>query len=46
MGVEPRRQSKNEAANNFAGQMKLIHEKAQAALMKAWDEMKRYADQN
>lgn len=45
MGIEPNRTSKNEAASEFAGRMKRIHEEAQAALIKARDEMKRYADQ-
>jgi hypothetical protein len=45
MGVEPRRQLKNEAADDFASQMKHVHEEAQAMLMKAHDEMKCYADQ-
>jgi hypothetical protein len=45
MGVEPRRQSKNEAVDNFASRMKSVHEEAQAALTKARDEMKRYTDQ-
>ena len=44
MGMEPRRESRNELAADFAGRMKKIHEEAQAALIKARDEMKRYAD--
>jgi len=46
MGVEPRRTSKVEAAEDFAKRMQRIHEEAQAALSKARDEMKRYADQH
>jgi len=46
MGVEPCRTSKVEAAEDFAKRMQCIHEEAQAALSKARDEMKRYADQH
>jgi len=35
-----------EAAEDFAKRMQRIHEEAQAALSKARDEMKRYADQH
>ena len=44
MGVEPNRQPKVEAADDFTKQMKFIHEEAQAALTKAKEEMKCYAD--
>lgn len=46
MGIEPRRESKNESASDFASRMKKIHEEAQAALVKAREEMKRFADHN
>ena len=45
MGFEPRREGKVEAAEDFAERMKRVHEEAHAALTKARDEMKRYADQ-
>ena len=44
MGVEPHHQTKVEAADDFTKQMKFIHKEAQAALTKAKEEMKRYAD--
>ena len=44
MGVEPNRQPKVEAADDFTKQMKFIHDEAQAALTKAKEEMKYYAD--
>ena len=44
MGVEPHHHAKVKAADEFANRMKQIHEEAQAALIKAQDEMKRYAD--
>jgi hypothetical protein len=44
MGVEPHRRSKVEAVEDFAGRMKQVHEEAHAALAKAKEEMKRYAD--
>ena len=40
MGVEPHRQTKVEAADDFTKRMKFIHEEAQAALTKAKEEMK------
>jgi len=46
MGVEPHRMSKVEAVEDFAKRMQHIHEEAQAALSKARDEMKHYADQH
>lgn len=46
MGFEPRRESRNEVANDFASQIKQIHEESHAALVKAREEMKCYADQN
>lgn len=45
MGVEPRRNIKSEAAEDFALRMKKVHEEVEAALNKAADEMKRFADQ-
>lgn len=45
MGFEPRRQSKNESANDFATQMQKVHKELQAALSKAQEEMKRFAGQ-
>ena len=44
MGVELHRQTKVEVADDFTKRMKFIHEEAQAALTKAKEEMKRYAD--
>ena len=44
MGVELHRQTRVEAADDFTKRMKFIHEEAQAALTKAKEEMKRYAD--
>ena len=44
IGVEPNRQTKVEAADDFTKWMKFIHEEAQAALTKAKEEMKHYAD--
>ena len=46
MGVEPNRQAKVEAADDFTKQMKYIHKEAQAALTKAKEEMKHYVDYN
>jgi hypothetical protein len=45
MGIEPVRRTKVEAASEFAERMKKIHEEAQAALVKAQEDMTRYADQ-
>ncbi|KAG5633255.1 hypothetical protein H0H81_009395, partial [Sphagnurus paluster] len=45
MGIEPVRKIKVEAASEFAERMKKIHEEAQAALVKAREDMTRYADQ-
>ena len=44
MGVEPHRQTKVEAVDNFTKWMKFIHEEAQVTLTKAKEEMKCYAD--
>ena len=44
MGFEPRREGKHPAAQEFVEQMKEAHEEAQAALKKAQDDMKVYAD--
>src|SRR6202142_436318 len=44
MGFELIRNSKVEAADDFAKRMKGIHEEATSALKKAADEMKRFAD--
>ena len=44
MGFEPRREGKHPAAQEFVEQMKEVHEEAQAALKKAQDDMKVYAD--
>jgi hypothetical protein len=44
MGTEPHRYTKVEAANEFANQMKHIHEEAQATMTKAQEEMKQYAN--
>jgi hypothetical protein len=35
MGIEPRRQGKVKAAEDFASRMKKIHKEAEAALTKA-----------
>ena len=44
MGFGPRREGKHPAAQEFVEQMKEVHEEAQAALKKAQDDMKVYAD--
>ncbi|KAG9226459.1 hypothetical protein CCMSSC00406_0003338 [Pleurotus cornucopiae] len=44
MGVEPRKESKVEAVDNFARRMKQTWEEARSALVKAGEEMKKYAD--
>ena len=44
MGMEPHRHTRVEVADNFTTCMKHIHEEAQSALVKAKEEMKRYAD--
>ena len=44
MGVEPNRQIKVEAVDDFTKQMKFIHEEAQVALTKAKEEMECYVD--
>ena len=44
MGFEPRREGKHPAAQEFVEQMKEVHEEVQAALKKAQDDMKVYAD--
>ena len=44
VGSEPRREGKHPAAQEFVEQMKEVHEEAQAALKKAQDDMKVYAD--
>ena len=44
MGFESRREGKHPAAQEFMEQMKEVHEEAQAALKKAQDDMKVYAD--
>jgi Chromo (CHRromatin Organisation MOdifier) domain len=44
MGTEPYWYTKVEVANEFANQMKHIHGEAQAAMTKAQEEMKCYAD--
>ena len=44
MGFEPRRQTKVEEAGEFAERMRKIHEETKAALSKAQEAMKRYAD--
>jgi hypothetical protein len=44
MGTEPHQYTKVEAANEFVNQMKYIHEEVQAAMTKAQEEMKHYAD--
>jgi len=45
MGIEPVRKIKVETASEFAERMKKIHKEAQAALVKAREDMTRYADQ-
>jgi len=44
MGFEMRKKGKHERAEKFAERMKNIQEEAKAALQKAQEEMKRYAD--
>src|SRR6202453_1886704 len=44
MGVEPIRDIKHETAADFTSRMKSVREEAEAALTKASDEMKRFAD--
>jgi len=44
MGFEGRRKGKYEAAGKFIEKMKKIQEKARAALRKAQEEMKKFAD--
>ena len=44
MGVKPHHHAKVKAADEFTNRMKQIHDEVQAALIKAQDEMKRYAD--
>ena len=41
-----RRKEKVESATEFVERMKKVHEKAEAALKKTQEEMKRYADRN
>ena len=44
MGFEMRKKEKQEGAEKFAERMKNVQEEAKAALQKAQEEMKRYAD--
>lgn len=44
MGFEPMRPSKVEAAGDIMTRMKKVHEETQSALIKAQDEMKRFAN--
>jgi len=44
MGFEERRKRKYEAVEKFVERMKRIQEKAKAALGKAWEEIKKFAD--
>jgi len=44
MGGDIRRKGKVESATEFVERMKKVHEKAEAALKKTQEEMKRYAD--
>jgi len=44
MGFEMRKKGKHEGAEKFVERMKNVQEKAKAALQKAQEEMKRYAD--
>ena len=44
MGFEMRKKGKHEGAEKFAERMKNVQEEAKAALQKAQEEMKRYAD--
>jgi hypothetical protein len=44
MGFEPRRETKVEVASDFAERMRKVHEELNAALLKAQEEMQRYAD--
>src|SRR6202453_3952341 len=44
MGIEPIRDIKHETAADFTSRMKSVQEEAEAALTKASDEMKRFAD--
>src|SRR5262249_62350914 len=46
MGFDVRRQGNHPAAKEFAEKMKFQHEETQAALTKAQEEMRRYADRN
>lgn len=46
MEIEPTRPSKNLAAEDFVKKMEKTHEETKSALVKAQDEMKRFADQN
>jgi hypothetical protein len=45
MGFEMRKKGKHEGAEKFVEDMKDIQEEAKAALMKAQEEMKKYADE-
>jgi len=44
MGGDIRRKGKVESATEFVKRMKKVHEKAEAALKKTQEEMKRYVD--
>ena len=46
MGGDIRKKGKVENATEFIERMKKVHEKAEAALRKTQEEMKRYADKN
>ena len=46
MGGDIRKKRKVESATEFTERMKKVHEEAGAALKKAQEEMKRYADQS
>jgi len=46
MGGNIRRKGKVESATEFVERMKKVHEKAEAALKKTQEEMKRYMDRN
>ena len=46
MGIEPLRESKNEAVDDFVKRMQSARKEAEAALHRAADDMARYYDQN
>ena len=46
MGGDIRKKGKIESATEFVKRMKKVHEKAEIALKKTQEEMKRYADRN